>query len=274
MPCCRNCRNWSKICFMAEPPWPRPVKVSRTRKVSRTTWQATNAPAAHWANVIERETHSFGSETRPIVSRFRAQYSRTFDYGSGAKFLNGAQSLFAIESFVCDRRSPLWPWRAHARPPVGAAGTLRPPVTEHLVLRSRRPLLPLHRTTLDPWRSRACWPSAWIRVTAGTRSAGRRHHLGWFYASTGALPSLFKIDVEGNDVAVLRGAQGLLSRPDRPWCRKAYVAGSTQHLRGQTFPFGGRIQDIEQIDWTCNLFAVPLTEHSARRWTSVLQRAA
>ena len=120
--------------------------------------------------------------------------------------------------------------------------------------------------------------------------------LDGFYASTGALPSLLKIDVEGNEVAVLRGAQSLLSRPDRPAILFEYnpvalmecgssvatlldlLSGYTLHyvndLRGQTFPFGGRIQDIEQIGWTCNLFAVPLTEHSARRWTSVLQRAA
>jgi hypothetical protein len=105
-----------------------------------------------------------------------------------------------------------------------------------------------------------------------------------------------KVDVEGNEVAVLRGAQSLLSRPDRPAILFEYnpvalmecgssvatlldlLSGYTLHyvndLRGQTFPFGDRIQDIEQIGWTCNLFAVPLTEHSARRWTSVLQRPA
>ena len=120
--------------------------------------------------------------------------------------------------------------------------------------------------------------------------------LDGFCASAGVFPSLVKIDVEGNEVAVLRGAQGLLSRPDRPAILFEYnpvalmecgspvgtllelMSGYALHyvndMRGQTFPFGGLLADIEKIDWTCNLFAVPLTEHAGRRWTSALPRAA
>jgi hypothetical protein len=41
-------------------------------------------------------------------------------------------------------------------------------------------------------------------------------------------------------------------------------------LRGQKIPFGEPIQDAEEIDWICNLFAVPLTESSSRRMIYVL----
>jgi FkbM family methyltransferase len=40
--------------------------------------------------------------------------------------------------------------------------------------------------------------------------------LDGFCSLGGAVPRLVKIDVEGSEAAVLRGARGLLSRPDRP----------------------------------------------------------
>src|ERR1700758_3662588 len=40
--------------------------------------------------------------------------------------------------------------------------------------------------------------------------------LDGYCKSTGIFPSFLKIDVEGYEVAVLRGAQGMLSRLDRP----------------------------------------------------------
>jgi FkbM family methyltransferase len=40
--------------------------------------------------------------------------------------------------------------------------------------------------------------------------------LDGFCSSVRALPQLVKIEVEGSEVAALRGARGLLSRPDRP----------------------------------------------------------
>jgi hypothetical protein len=105
-----------------------------------------------------------------------------------------------------------------------------------------------------------------------------------------------KIDAEGYEVSVLRGAEGLLSRPDRPAilfeCNPNTLAecgasvctllnlllGYTVHyvddLCGQKVPFGSLIQDFEKIDWLCNLFAVPLTENSARRWAIVSQYSA
>ena len=120
--------------------------------------------------------------------------------------------------------------------------------------------------------------------------------LDGFYASVGALPRLVKIDAEGYEVSVLRGAEGLLSRPDRPAilfeCNPRTLAecgasvctllnlllGYTVHyvddLCGQKIPFGSLIQDFEKIDWLCNLFAVPLAENSARRGAIVSQYSA
>lgn len=101
-----------------------------------------------------------------------------------------------------------------------------------------------------------------------------------FCASVGRFPKLVKIDAEGSEVAVLRGAQGLLSRPDRPAILFEFnpitltECGASVHallnllpgyalqyvddLRGQKVPFGSPIQDAKKIDWICNLFAVPL----------------
>jgi len=115
-----------------------------------------------------------------------------------------------------------------------------------------------------------------------------------FSVSVEALPKLLKIDVEGGEVAVLRGARRLLSRPDRPAilfeynpvalmesgssvrCLIDLLPGYSLHyvddLGGQRIPFGHPIE-AERIDWTCNLFAVPLGESSANRWASVLARS-
>lgn len=119
--------------------------------------------------------------------------------------------------------------------------------------------------------------------------------LDGFSASIGTLPKLIKIDAEGSEVAAFRGAENLLSRPDRPailfecnpyalaQCGES-VATLIKPLRGYAFyyvndycgqkvPFGDRIQNPEKIDWVCNLFAVPLTEFAARRWASALRHA-
>lgn len=118
--------------------------------------------------------------------------------------------------------------------------------------------------------------------------------LDQFCASGEALPKLVKIDVEGSEVAVLRGARNLLSGPDRPAILfehnpvtlmesgyslrtlidllPGYALHYVDDLAGQKIPFGRSIE-VEQIDWTCNLFAVPLADSSADRWASVLARA-
>ena len=117
--------------------------------------------------------------------------------------------------------------------------------------------------------------------------------LDGFSSSTGTLPKLIKIDAEGSEAAVFRGAQSLLSRPDRPpillecnagtlaQCGES-VAALVDLLRGyalyyvndyggQKIPFGDPVDDPENIDWVCNLFAVPQTESAGRRWASAVK---
>lgn len=117
--------------------------------------------------------------------------------------------------------------------------------------------------------------------------------LDWFCSSIGALPTLIKIDAEGSEVAALRGARSLLSRPDRPAilfecnpgalveCGESttalfdqldgYALYYVNDYCGQKVAFGDPIEAPEKLDWVCNLFAVPLTESAARRWASVLK---
>lgn len=116
-----------------------------------------------------------------------------------------------------------------------------------------------------------------------------------FHSLSGAFPALVKIDVEGSEPAVLRGAQALLARPDRPALHFEYnpltlaesgesleafpalLAGYKLHyvddLRGQSFPFGAPIGELNDIHWICNLFAVPIYENSDSRWAAALADA-
>jgi FkbM family methyltransferase len=119
--------------------------------------------------------------------------------------------------------------------------------------------------------------------------------LDGFYGSSGILPSLLKIDVEGYEVAVLRGAQGMLSRLDRPALAFEYYPDTLRQcgaepaafhdllagyaiyyvddFEGQRMPLGRHIDRLEEIEWGCNLFAVPAVEGCAARWASALQSA-
>ena len=93
-------------------------------------------------------------------------------------------------------------------------------------------------------------------------------------------------------MASLRGPRGLLSRPDRPailfeqnpiTLRESGVSvralrdllpGYRLHyvddLHVQKILFGEPIQEADEIDWICNLFAVPLAESSSKRMMYVL----
>ncbi|HEX2216801.1 MAG TPA: FkbM family methyltransferase [Xanthobacteraceae bacterium] len=119
--------------------------------------------------------------------------------------------------------------------------------------------------------------------------------LDQFYAGVNARPALLKIDVEGSEVAVLRGARDLLSRHDRPALIFEYnpitlaECGATveslrellsgyafyyvDDLDGQKLPFGSAVADIRQLRWICNLFALPLSQASSGRWGSALKQA-
>jgi FkbM family methyltransferase len=119
--------------------------------------------------------------------------------------------------------------------------------------------------------------------------------LDGFHASGGARPALLKIDVEGCEPAVLRGARQLLARPDRPAVLFEYypdmlsecgaaadafhelLAGYALHyvdgFEGQRMPFGSPVARVDESLGACNLFAVPLVDGSSARWASALADA-
>jgi FkbM family methyltransferase len=137
-------------------------------------------------------------------------------------------------------------------------------------------------------------------TTDGVRAGNVLAHaagvtLDGFAASSGSVPTLLKIDVEGYEIAVLRGAQAMLSRPDRPalafefypdTLRQCGAEPSAFHellagyalyyvddFEGQKMPLGRAIERLEEIDWGCNLFAVPRTEACFTRWPSAFDAA-
>jgi FkbM family methyltransferase len=121
--------------------------------------------------------------------------------------------------------------------------------------------------------------------------------LNEFQLSSGARPALIKIDVEGSEQSVLRGADTLLSRPDRPAIHFEYNPSTTAQsgesveafprllgayklyyvddLSGQRLPFGSPMDAsaLKPVDWLCNLFAVPEGAESGSRWASTLAEA-
>jgi FkbM family methyltransferase len=114
-----------------------------------------------------------------------------------------------------------------------------------------------------------------------------------FCASAGVQPALIKMDIEGSEAAALRGGRRCLEKADRPAILFEYDPGSlarcgesgktladglvgydlyyVDDLRGQLRPLGSPVAGFEDIDWICNLFAVP--EGADLRWTTALARA-
>jgi FkbM family methyltransferase len=124
---------------------------------------------------------------------------------------------------------------------------------------------------------------------------GRGTTLDQFSAEKGVQPTLIKMDIEGSEVAALRGARNLLSREDRPSilfehnpvtlgergvtpnCLSGLLSGYRFHyvddLQDQMLPFGSRIVDLGKVQWICNIFAVPKGERNASRWQSAIASA-
>jgi FkbM family methyltransferase len=116
-----------------------------------------------------------------------------------------------------------------------------------------------------------------------------------FHSFVGVLPALIKIDVEGSEIAVLRGARRLLARADRPAllfeynpdtlneCGAAidafhellagYALYYVDDFEGRKMPFGCRIARVEDAKYACNLFAVPLVADAPARWAAALDYA-
>jgi FkbM family methyltransferase len=161
---------------------------------------------------------------------------------------------------------------------------------------------PISAAVLDSSRLvQLSWPkrnSLHAQVTA--RPDGRRvQRLAWaqaipldaFCALVGSRPSLVKLDAEGSEPAVLRGAAHLLASSEAPAilfefnpitlgeCSEnvdtlvASLTGHTLHyvddLQGQMLPFGERMDNLGKINWICNVFAVPRTAAADRRWAKV-----
>lgn len=100
-----------------------------------------------------------------------------------------------------------------------------------------------------------------------------------FVSAVGIVPSLLKIDVEGSEFRVLRGAKSIFQGPQPPaiifeWnfvtirevegraaraddLPPGYRFYYVDDFEGQRLPFGSEIPDIRAIDWVCNIFAVP-----------------
>ena len=119
--------------------------------------------------------------------------------------------------------------------------------------------------------------------------------LDGFAGSLDVVPALVKVDVEGGEIDVLRGARRLLEHPNRPCLMfelnpttlaetgadrslfrdllSGYALYYVDDFEGQRRPLGEPVRSLDEITWVCNLFAVPATEQGAARWKSTLDTA-
>lgn len=136
--------------------------------------------------------------------------------------------------------------------------------------------------------------------TLNTRAGDRLAHavsvtLDHFVESLNLRPHLVKIDVEGTELRVLKGAARLLSGTSRPavsFEMNPLTLAETRSNRsefstllpgfdffyiddfeGQRREFCSPVTDLSAIDWPCNIFAVPITEDSRDRFRSVAASA-
>jgi FkbM family methyltransferase len=231
------------------------------------------------------------SEERPVV----------YDLGANVGFISTHLAQ------ILEDRSP----RIYAFEPV--------PLTFEKLVRSVRRLglndrvHPIAAAVVDELREvRIAWSpgnsmlSQVVPEAPGIRhSNGFRHANGFahatgitidaFSARTGTHPTLVKMDVEGSEVAALRGARRLLAADDRPAIifehnpatlaecgatsaalaelLAGYAFFYVDDFDGQKRPFGSAIESLGSVDWACNIFAAPERQATEERWRSVLKRA-
>jgi FkbM family methyltransferase len=111
--------------------------------------------------------------------------------------------------------------------------------------------------------------------------------------SIGKTPDLIKVDVEGHETKVFEGGLGVFSQQEPPaLCFELNpltlseaglnAAALQKPIRKYDFYYindfqerrmelGVPIGDLTKIDWVCNIFGVPSTDHSTSRWKAALQ---
>jgi FkbM family methyltransferase len=116
-----------------------------------------------------------------------------------------------------------------------------------------------------------------------------------FVADLELQPDLVKIDVEGGEIRVLRGAAAMLSSARKPALSfelfpqalaetgsdrsafpillEGYEFYYIDDFEGQRRKFGSRVEDLNAVDWTCNLFAIPIGDHFRARFASAAEDA-
>ena len=146
--------------------------------------------------------------------------------------------------------------------------------------------------------------SGYAQVSGGKLNPRVGDRIAWaastsldaFVAGSGVRPALVKIDVEGSEPHVLRGARGLLSSADRPALQfeynpltlretgadvgeirrllDAYVLHYVDDFEGQRLAFGAPVPDLQAVGWTCNLFAVPSEQDARSRFATARDEAS
>lgn len=143
--------------------------------------------------------------------------------------------------------------------------------------------------------------SLFAQVTTDADSADQARSLSWAASQTldraaeslPGPPVLIKVDVEGFEAHVFRGARRLLSASAPPAlsfelnpATLTQVGSSSAAVRdalpgyafvyvddfeGQLLPFGSRVDDVTTLAHVCNLFAVPHSALLSGRWDECLR---